>query len=795
MATAHLFSYSVSFALCLFSATLGLAQETTINTNSATSPPSEAVSAQVQKLVTESSQSLDNGNLDDALSSVDSALQLDPHNASLYELRGSIYIQKKLWNRAASDYTAALQIDPSSTAFKYKLAEIDFLQKDYAAARPGFIALENDPALGELAKYKVFLCDLFDYRESLARDELDALNKAAEKRQAYYFCNAIWALFHQDRAGATKWITSASQLYSASEVNLYLSIINQLDRLHAPIVTFTTRKGITYDKTKVFVQNDGLRISTTKGWVTIPFEDLPSDLSGFPADLQKQIEAKKNPAPSVDIDSELLSFSTKGGKKYDRTKWSVEDNGLRILTSDGWTTIPFDQLPEDISSFPEEARTQIALKQKALLDKALATSHPSIDNVALTTSKTDVTATDIESSQSDLHPDEAKDCHFGICVAIDGNLTAVGADGATYLYENNVLKARLCAEADSTQTGDLVNSISLSNRTLVTSTRAGVYVWVEADSAWKLQAHLDIPNPSTVVVDGDNLVVCTNGNGTTGNLVSFYTRRDGIWHSIPRNINRDGSWHSADLFGHIVALKNNKALIGSPNWNKDAYDNTGPAYSGRVFVEKFDGKAWNEEAQLTSSDVSTAANQFGQSVALSDDLIAISSSNRDNIDYAPHHGTVHLFQKAGNSWTRTNIIKGPNPSDDASFGCGPLRVSNHVLAIVDLGMKAHVSNVILDTGTSTDKPGDIKGAGAVYVYENQVLQATLMAPDPVDNLRQSGSPDQFGSCLALNGNTLLVGAPGKDGGSGAVYIWKHQNNQWQLDTELKGFHKQPNFNY
>jgi len=156
---------------------------------------------------------------------------------------------------------------------------------------------------------------------------------------------------------------------------------------------------------------------------------------------------------------------------------------------------------------------------------------------------------------------------------------------------------------------------------------------------------------------------------------------------------------------------------------------------------------------------------------------------------------VHLFQRAGNSWTKKTTLKGPDSSDDAGFGSSPLGFSQHSLVVGDPGAKAHVPKVVLDTGADTDKPGDIKGAGAVYVYENQVLQDTLMAPDPVDNLTRTGSPDQFGSSIAIYGDTILVGAPGKDGGTGAVYVWKCQDKRWNLDATMKGFHKQANFNY
>jgi len=378
MATVRSFTYGIIFATCLVLAPGSIAQEPSANTT--TPPPSATISIRVQQIIAESQQSLDNGDLDNALASVDSALQLDPHNASLYELRGSIYIKKKLWDRAENDYQSALQIDPTATSFKYKLAEIKFLQKAYAAARPGFLALESDPGLGELAKYKVFLCDLFGYQEAIARQELDALNKAPEKHQSYYFCNAVWDLYHQNRQGANKWIVAASHLYSSSEMDLYLSNLKQSDSLSAPIISFTTKQGVTYTNAKVFVESNGLRISSTKGWLTVSFDQLPSDLSDFPADLRKEIEVKENPSPAAKIDTEVLSFSTKGGKKYDRVKWSVEDDGLRVLTSDGWITVPFDQLPGDLSSFPAEVQTQIALKHKAALDKAIAAPHPPPDN-------------------------------------------------------------------------------------------------------------------------------------------------------------------------------------------------------------------------------------------------------------------------------------------------------------------------------------------------------------------------------------------------------------------------------
>ena len=211
--------------------------------------------------------------------------------------------------------------------------------------------------------------------------------------------------------------------------------------------------------------------------------------------------------------------------------------------------------------------------------------------------------------------------------------------------------------------------------------------------------------------------------------------------------------------------------------------------------EKYDGAIWREEAELAPDDTGIGANQFGGSVALSDDLIAISSSNHDHIDYAPHHGVVYLFQRDIDAWKKAAIIKSPYPSNDEGFGNAPIVFSQHTLAIGDSAARVDVPDVVSAMGEKSGKPGTIKKAAAVFIYENQILQGILLAPDPVDGLNHLGSTDEYVCSLAVSGDTVVIGAEGKDRGTGAVYVWKRQNNQWHLDTELKGFHAQPDFYY
>jgi hypothetical protein len=832
-----------------------------------------ATAAAASDLLNQASDDLDGNKTDEALSAVDAALQLDPHNSRAYELRGSVYIQMKLWERAESDYAQALALDPSTIAYKYKLAEIRFLQRDFDVARTRFLALRNDPGLGDLATYKVFLCDLLSLNEGRAENDLKQIDSApmngTEPKPSSLYAKAVWDIFHHKPQEADKILASAATAFGAQTGELYLSDLKGFNDLHAPVVSFVTRNGVAYNLVRAFVEDAGLRVSTTSGWVSVPFDQLPDDLSSFPLDLRGEIAAKRESAPQVTTASTYLTFTTKKGEAYDHVKWSMEDAGLRVMTPEGWTNIPLEELPDDLSNFPEELRERIWASKPAEAattpDTALLTfttkkgktyeqvkwlidddglhvltsdgwtvvpwtelpddlspfplglreqilrkqkTTPSVAKPASVTPPSDLgeretkaeasipqVAPEIDPAQFNLYPPSADDCHFGGCLALEGSTLVVGSSRAIYIYKDLALQARLCPVANPGSPDPQITSVSLSGNTLVAGTSTQIDLWMETPLGWKLQATLGLANASTVAVDGDHLVAATNGGGASNDAVSFFTRRDAQWLPVSRSTNHDADTYSADLFGHLVALKGLVAALGLPNWNKSATDNRGPEYSGRVFLEEYDGKVWREQTQLTASEPEVGANQFGESVALSDDQLAVSSANRDLLDYAPHHGSVYLFERTAQGWREAAKIVSPTPANDEEFGRAPIALSRRTLAIGDPGVNVFASNLVLDNGQSTGQPGEIKNAGAVYVYENQVLQAKLLAPDPVDNLSREGSPDHFARSLALDGDELVVGAGDKDGGTGAVYVWRRSHDQWQLKSELKGFHKQADFNY
>ena len=71
-------------------------------------------------------------------------------------------------------------------------------------------------------------------------------------------------------------------------------------------------------------------------------------------------DAEPPPAvPTIGGGDNLTTFTTKDGKKYENVTVQVTDTGLSVVTATGGVSVPFDQLPDDLSAFPEAVRTEI----------------------------------------------------------------------------------------------------------------------------------------------------------------------------------------------------------------------------------------------------------------------------------------------------------------------------------------------------------------------------------------------------------------------------------------------------
>jgi tetratricopeptide (TPR) repeat protein len=228
------------FTFCAFAAFLpspGRAQQSGTNAAPAaaqpkTGTPTTPTSASTQ-MVAAAIELMKTDDVDGALSKLSEAIRLNPRDSGAYVLRASIYCQKKLWSQADADFRSAQQLAPTNVVLKFQIVEVKFLQKQFDAARPGYLALESDPDMGDFASYKVFLCDLAGGHEAAAKKELDAFDKA-DGNPSYYFGNAAWSIFHKKFDDARNWLGSASRIYPPRQSAYYAESLVYLGYLPLP---------------------------------------------------------------------------------------------------------------------------------------------------------------------------------------------------------------------------------------------------------------------------------------------------------------------------------------------------------------------------------------------------------------------------------------------------------------------------------------------------------------------------------------------------------------------------------
>jgi tetratricopeptide (TPR) repeat protein len=186
------------------------------------------------KLIAAAIKKVNANDIDGGLNDLSQALKLNPNSTGAYVLRASLYCQKKQWTQAEDDFKAAGRLAPTNPVLKLNLVDIKFMQKQYDAARAGFLPFVKDPDIGDFASYKVFLCDLFGGHEAVAKKELDVFNDAMGN-PSYYFSNAAWCLFHRDLEGARGWLTSASNIYPLRKNAFYAQSLRDLGYLPIPM--------------------------------------------------------------------------------------------------------------------------------------------------------------------------------------------------------------------------------------------------------------------------------------------------------------------------------------------------------------------------------------------------------------------------------------------------------------------------------------------------------------------------------------------------------------------------------
>ena len=255
--------------------------------------------------------------------------------------------------------------------------------------------------------------------------------------------------------------------------------------------------------------------------------------------------------------------------------------------------------------------------------------------------------------------------------------------------------------------------------------------WVLADTLWSAYSvGEDDFGRSTALFD-DFAAVGAPGAGDESGAVSVFERTDGVWAEVARFA--PTTTHEAE-FGLALGLHGTTLLVGAPGIDT-------------VFVyERTDG-VWTPAGSIT---VAEEGEELGVSIDFNGDLAVIGAMKSEE---------AYIYSYDGTSWTQTDLLVGVEGAEEADFGAA----------------------VALDGDTiAVGAEGD-DGSGAVYVFAQigGVWTQQAMFPSP------SGAAEgEFGSSVALEDNTLVVGAPGDEAGLGSVYVYQRAYGAWFPSAEV-----------
>jgi FG-GAP repeat len=266
-----------------------------------------------------------------------------------------------------------------------------------------------------------------------------------------------------------------------------------------------------------------------------------------------------------------------------------------------------------------------------------------------------------------------------------------------------------------------------------------------------------------VAVDGDFMVVAA-----TSFESAYLYQKDisGSWQFVKKLVASDSV---AGNFGSSVAISGNTIIVGALADDIGTNTNQGSAY---IFERNRGGtNNWGEVKKLVASD-GDGGDSFGGSVAISGNTLVVVAPG-DDIGIKSNQGSAYIFYRnrgGTNAWGQAKKLLASDGREDAYFGSS-VSISANTLVI----------------GVLSDNVGTNINQGSAYIYERD--QGGTNTWGEVKKLIASdgAGSDWFGSSVAISSNTVVIGAPNHNGAQGSAYLFERNQggaNTWDEVKEL-----------
>ncbi len=368
---------------------------------------------------------------------------------------------------------------------------------------------------------------------------------------------------------------------------------------------------------------------------------------------------------------------------------------------------------------------------------------------------------------------------FGTSVSLSGDTLAVGAP-----------------QEYSCTTG--VNGNQADNGCVAAG---AVYVFTRAGSTWSQQAYMKASNTHfgnifgwSVSVSGNTLAVgapqeksCATGingnqlNSGCGDLTAagaayVFTRRENVW--TQEAYVKPSNTRPRHSFGVQVSLDGDTLAVGAPGDDSCAtgidgdQSNTSCPDAGAVFVYTRTAGVWTQQAYAKASNTNMgnpfgSGDIFGLNLAVKGDTLIVAAQGEascatgidgDQFDNGfCNSGAVYIFTRTSTRWSQVAYVKPIPPSAPISIA----RQFGRWLAFDGTTLAVGSGDETCGTGFNPS-PGlnNCPGSNAVYLFSRTATSWAQRAFVKASNPEAWDSSGTSG--LAIDGNTLAVGAPEED---------------------------------
>jgi hypothetical protein len=376
-------------------------------------------------------------------------------------------------------------------------------------------------------------------------------------------------------------------------------------------------------------------------------------------------------------------------------------------------------------------------------------------------------------------PSPAAGDEFGLGVSVSGTRVAVGAPfddsggpatGSVYVYDlASVIPTTpvLTLTNPSPVRHDVRRSVlAISGTWLVLgayldntgATNAGsAYVYdLAGDAAADPALMLTNPNPAfiayfgySVAISGSRAVVGAPQDAVglvrAGNAYVFDL--SGPTPTVPllTLTNPSPTWY--DYFGSSVAIAGTRVVVGA------GWEDAGEMNAGSAYVYDLAGATPTVPVLTLTNPSPAREDYFGASVAVSGLWVVVAAYGDDT--GADSAGIAYIYDLTSATPTMPAVVL-TNPSPTFSG---------------DFGSSVAISGTRVVVGARNDRSGAI-GAGRAYVYD--LASATPAWPVATLNNPSPAGDDNFGWSAAIDGGTIVIGAPFDDANAtdrGAAYVF------------------------